>query len=55
MLRRPLARHPGVDFLLVLQDPSGAVTAAFHQGRLLDAAQAVVLQSAHPWEPSGRG
>jgi len=56
MLRRPLARYPGVDFLLVLQDPPGtAINATFHQGRRLDAAQAVALQSAHRWEPSRGG
>ena len=55
MLRLPLDRHPGADFLLVLQDPAGGVTGAVHQGRVLDAAQAAALRQAHPWEPSGGG
>lgn len=53
MLRRPLDRHPGADFLLVLQDPSGSLTGAVHQGRVLDADQAEALRRAHPWELSG--
>ena len=55
MLKRPLDRHPGADFQLVLKGPEGAVTCGFHQGRQLDAAQAVALRQAHPWEPSGGG
>jgi hypothetical protein len=55
MLRRPLDRHPGADFLLVLKDPSGGITGAVHQGRVLDEPQAVALQSAHLWQPSGGG
>ena len=55
MLRRPLDRHPGADFLLVLQDPAGGVTGAVHQGRVPGPAEAVALRQAHPWEPSGGG
>jgi hypothetical protein len=55
MLSRPLDRHPGTDYLLVLHNPAGAITAAFHQGRRLDADQTKDLLDQHPWEPSGGG
>jgi hypothetical protein len=53
LLSRPLNRHPGTDWCLLLQGPDGAITGGFHQGRQLDAAQAVALQSAHRWQEAG--
>lgn len=53
LLTRPLERHPHTDWALLLQGPDGAITGGFHQGRQLDAAQAVALQRAHRWKPSG--
>lgn len=55
MLRRPLDRFPGVEFVLMLQSPTGETTGAVHRGCLLDAAQAEALRRAHAWQPSGRG
>jgi hypothetical protein len=53
LLSRPLDRHPGADWCLLLQGPDGAITGGFHQGRQLDAAQAVALQRAHRWQEAG--
>jgi hypothetical protein len=55
LLSRPLERHPGTDWALLLQGPDGAITGGFHQGCRLDAAQAVALQLAHRWEATGGG
>jgi hypothetical protein len=53
LLSRPLERHPGTDWALLLQGPDGAITGGFHQGRRLDAAQALALQRAHRWQEAG--
>lgn len=53
LLTRHLERHPHADWALLLQGPDGAITGGFHQGRQLDAAQAVALKQAHRWKPSG--
>lgn len=55
MLKRPLDRDPGADFLLVLHNPTGSITGAVHQGRVLDATEAEALRQAHPRERSGGG
>jgi hypothetical protein len=53
LLSRTLDRHPGADWCLLLRGPDGAITGGFHQGRQLDAAQAVALQQTHKWQEAG--